>query len=124
MTARPRLWIAAIVLFAGLLAGLPAVAGGAARFFGGIEDLPLMPGLTELAGEAVIFDKPEGRIVTVAAEGALARREVLEFYRRTLPQLGWREQGPATYLRAGEVLRIEVTRRGQGVTVRFTVSPQ
>jgi hypothetical protein len=124
MSARPRLRIAVIVLLAGLFAGPFAAAATAAQFFSGIEDLPLMPGLTELAGETVIFDKPQGRIVTVAAEGALARAAVLEFYRRTLPQLGWRKRGAATYLRAGEMLRLVVTRRGRDVTVRFTVAPQ
>ena len=44
-----------------LLASLPAVA--ASSYSTIIEDLPLMPGMVEKTDDAVIFDKPGGRIV-------------------------------------------------------------
>ena len=87
------------------LAGIAAV-GAAERFFAGIEDLPVMPGLEQMQGAGVSFDKPEGRIVEVAARGKVSRRAVVEFYRAVLPQLGWRAAGEGRYRREGEHLNL------------------
>lgn len=111
----------------GLIAA--AEAGGTgqtgAAFFTGVEDLPLMPGLAEVPADTMVFDSPEGRFAEAYAVGRVGRTEVLDFYARTLPQLGWRGAGPVEYRREGEVLTIEFL-AGDGdapLTVRFAVSP-
>lgn len=100
-----------------------AVPGGAG-FLSVIDDVPLMPGLSERADAAVVFDKPEGRIVEAEATGRLARADVLKFYAASLPQLGWRARGEGKFLRDREELALSFT-SGQGgsLTVRFTLSP-
>jgi hypothetical protein len=108
------------IVFA-LLAAAPA---GAAEFVAGTEDVPLMPGLVAQAG-AVVFDKPEGRIVEAEARGKLDRAKVREFYNATLPQLGWSVLGPNAWWRENEVLRIDYRGGGGGdLIVGFTLAPE
>ncbi len=117
----PRLLF--LVIFLGM-AGL-GPADAADSFIAGIDDMPLMPGLTQLADRNVVFDAPSGRIVEAYAEGPVAREAVHSFYARTLPQLGWRKRGGALYVRDGETLRLEfpAARPGGRTTVRFFLSP-
>ncbi len=102
------------------------VAAHADGFVPGTEDLPLMPGLVSVAGSAVVFDKPEGRIVESAARGKLTRYAVTRFYTQTLPQLGWRHIAgvPATWTRAGERLRLDFRGPDGDLTVGFMLAPQ
>jgi len=119
---RPPIALIAVLLlaFAALAAPMAARAGA---FFSNIEDLPVMPGLAELPGSAVAFDKPEGRIAEVAASGRVSPDEVLAFYLRTLPQLGWRAAGPRRFAREDERLMLDFARKGAQLTVRFSLSP-
>ena len=104
-----------------LAAAPPARAEG---FLGAYEDLPLAPGLTEVAGSGVAFDSPGGRIVEAFAAGSVKASDVLKFYAATLPQLGWRRESDTLYRREAEVLRLDPTPQGKGVTIRFAVSPE
>ena len=102
------------------------------RFVAGIDDLPLMTGLSPLAGQSVVFDAPGGRVVESWAEGAVTRESVLAFYGATLPQLGWTARAPNLFRRDGETLRVEFPRatpRGAApaamgtLLIRFYLSP-
>lgn len=90
----------------------------------GIEDLPLMPELTELEGAGIVFDKPAGRIVLSMAQGQVTTKEVLAFYADTLPQLGWRMEGANRFHREGEVLHIEFEADVSPLLVRFSLAPK
>lgn len=110
------------------LASLPHGASGATApssptFLSNLDDIPLMPGLTERKDLAISFDKPEGRIVEAQAEGRLAADAVAKFYATTLPQLGWRDQGGSRFRRENEELRISLGKTDQTVVVRFALSP-
>jgi hypothetical protein len=130
----PRLTTALFIAFA-LIAAAPGavwaqnrpVQGqGAAAFLSVIDDVPLMPGLTERSDAAVVFDKPEGRIVETEATGRLQRAEVLKFYAASLPQLGWRARSEGRFLRDKEELALSFapsSANGGALTVRFTLSP-
>lgn len=122
MNRAPTATILALCLAALLL---PAAWAGDA-FFEGIDDLPLMPGLSERAAERATFDTPSGRIVALGAEGAVSRGAVLRFYRETLPQLGWRPLAGDAFTRNGEKLQIEFPRRpagARGLGVRILITP-
>ena len=71
------------------VAALAAPALAEAAYFAAIEDLPLPPGFTERASPGEGFTSESGRIVLVAADGALTPLAVRDFYYETLPQLGW-----------------------------------
>jgi hypothetical protein len=103
---------------------LAARGSGAAGFVAGTEDVPLMPGLEPVEGAALVFDKPEGRIVEAQARGKLARAKVRDFYGVALPQLGWSEAGANAWRREGEMLRLDFRGRDGDLTVGFTLSPQ
>ena len=123
-----------VMMLALMLALAPCFAGfaqagdsAAAGFFRAAEDLPLMPGMTEIEGESLVFDQPEGRVVQVTAHAPTGSGgAVAAFYAQTLPQLGWRREGPGeVYVRERERLSIEygaVT--GGPLPVRFTIKPR
>lgn len=87
----------------------------AEAYLSSIDDLPLAHGVVELADGAMIFDKPEGRIVQVTAlrGGASTPALIRQFYMNTLPNLGWKNSaqapGSLTFTRKGEILRITLT---------------
>lgn len=116
------------ILCAGL-APLSSQAGSdsaAVGFFSGIEDFPIMPGLSELPDATLIFDSPSGRFVEAYAFGQITSIDLESFYSSTLPQLGWEATGASTYQREGELLEITIIGpvADDGTqTVRFAISP-
>jgi len=111
-----------------LLGGAPVFsqAQDATQFLATIEDLPLMPGLTEDATAGVNFDSPAGRIVEAVTFGKVSEQQVLDFYAAALPQLGWRQDGGAEFSREREILKIEFPsppKPGSPLTVRFALKP-
>jgi hypothetical protein len=128
------------LLCAALFALAPIAAAAAeGAFLAGVEDLPLMPGLAEVAGAATVFDAPQGRIVESYAAGAVTADEIRSFYAQTLPQLGWTAASPTAansttaspsgagqivFRREGEQLSLEITPGDAATTVRFTLAPQ
>lgn len=104
--------------------GVVAAAGAADGFLSRLEDLPLVPGLSEDTSTGVSFDTAGGRIVEAFARGDLTRRQVLDFYRETLPQLGWTAEGETEFRRGGERLRLELIQDAQGLIVHYSLSPQ
>lgn len=122
--------VPALLLAATLAIAAPAWAVD--NFVSGIDDLPLMTGLSPLAGQNVVFDAPGGRVVEAWAEGAVTRAAVLKFYGSTLPQLGWNSPAPGVFRRDSETLRLEfpsATPHGAApaaagaILIRFYLSP-
>lgn len=99
----------------------PAFAQG---FLAAYEDLPLAPGLAEVAGSGLVFDSPGGRIVEAYAKGQSSSAEVLGFYASTLPQLGWTRESDVLYRRDAELLRLDTSAEGRALVVHFTISPE
>lgn len=110
------------VLVAALLT-TAAAADERAAFLAGHEDLPLMPGLTQVEDAAVAFDTSSGRIIVAWATGPVERAAVLAFYADTLPELGWTRMRADRFQREGETLQLEFA-AGDLLTVRFTVAPE
>ena len=112
--------VAAGLLFAAAIFPVfPSVAQEAAGFVSTIEDLPLMPGLTEEEG-GMVFDSARGRIVDAYATGPVSEAAVKEFYDDTLPQLGWRPLGQGAFRRENEILKVEFP-GGPGAAPPLTV---
>jgi hypothetical protein len=103
---------------------VPTGADATDGFLSRLEDLPLVPGLSEDTRAGVSFDTADGRIVEAFAHGNVTEHQVLDFYRETLPQLGWTAESPTEYRRGGERLRIALTPDAQGLVVRYSLSPQ
>lgn len=104
---------------------LGSIFGAAAQsFVEGSEDLPLAPVLTAVEGAGMVFDSPSGRIVEAFATGETERVAVLDFYRRTLPALGWEALEEGLYRREGERLAIDFFGSDGALSVRFTLAPE
>lgn len=94
----------------------------APRFFEMMDDIPLMPGLEEIADGALVFDKPGGRIIEAkAVSEMMAPESITSFYETTLPQLGWNRQkhndsAVLYFARQDEVLTLK-TERNEGLTI-------
>ena len=77
-------------------------------FLVGTEDIPLMSGMQYSEDETFSIDNEDGRLyfskVFVSAEIS----QIWDFYRQTLPQLGWTETQDATFQRDDEILRMAV----------------
>lgn len=118
----PLVCVAASVLL--MAAVLPVCAAHAdpSAFVEGIEDLPLMPHLEQDSNGPTVFDTPYGSIVESAASGHVSDREVLDFYRTTLPQLGWSKQGEVSFQRDSERLTLNITHRDATAHVLFRIS--
>ena len=104
--------------------GKPVAAGG---FLSVVEDLPLMDGLAEVEGSAMIFSTLQGRIVEVSATSIsgnmIGKENVLAFYEHTLPQLGWAPAEALNWIRENERLGLTVTVNGGKLIVKFSLTP-
>jgi len=104
--------------------GLAGSSEPEAHFTNVIDDLPLMPGLQLVEDEDVLFDEPgSGRIAETNAVGQVDTSSVYNFYRRSLPHLGWKAIDTHTYERGAERLRIDAQANEKITTVKFTVKP-
>lgn len=92
-------------------------------FFNSVEDLPLAPGLVEELDQGVIFESPGGRIVTSVAYGGDGVTVYREFYKETLPALGWEWQADGTYHRGNETLRIDFQAHDHRTEVKLRMVP-
>ena len=89
-----------------------------------IDDLPLMDGLELLPDNDVLFVAPRaGRIAETEAQGMVDVDAVYNFYRRSLPQMGWKIIDARTYTRDGEMLHIDAHADGKLTSVMFSVKP-
>lgn len=112
-----------------MLVAFPLQAGAEvekqAAFFEALYDVPIMPGLQELKDQAMLFDKPDGRIASVvAASKTLPKAEVARFYHDSLPQLGWIKTSENQYVRGSDLLYFEVVAKPPLTIVHFTLSPR
>lgn len=114
-----------LLVLAPVLVPVAGPAGSAAaegRFIDELGDVPLMAGF-EVDPESIVeFDTPSGRIVRLRARGRVPVGEAHAFYRRTLPNLGWRptEEG---YTREAETLTVAVERTDGETIIRFALAP-
>ncbi len=74
------------------------------------SDIPLPTGFQADIERSIFFDKPNGRILHAYAIGSLPGNEVSNFYKASLPSLGWtlRNNSPQAvqFERDGEVLTV------------------
>lgn len=123
---RWRPYIRGFSLVLGWLATAAAAQSGG--YFRQIDDLPLMQGLSEVAGAGLAFDKPEGRIVEAYAEGAVSVSAVEAFYAKSLPELGWTKSPPTTerttWQRENELLEFDLIRGPERLRIHILLTPE
>ncbi len=89
-----------------------------------VDDVPLMEGLTVVeAAEDFSFDTPAGRIIVVnAVSDHLTAADVLLFYQKTLPALGWISKGDGLFTRDRDSLQVRVLKNKNPHRVQFELS--
>jgi hypothetical protein len=112
-----------ILVLALLMSPLSLATTSAEGFFKVVNDLPLMEGLRDVPDAALLYDKPEGRIVELLARGQVSENKVREFYARTLPQLGWKRRSDV-FVREGEVLSLKILKENGELAVYLSINPQ
>lgn len=120
------LFVSLSLFFFGAFSSVVASEGrGGTVFFQTLQDIPAMQGLSEIEDYALVFDKPEGRIVEMVAQIKGASVDaVRRYYAGVLPQLGWAKEREDHYIRGNERLALDFEQESAGNFVRFTVEPR
>lgn len=97
----------------------------AAGFVEGMEDVPLMDGLSQITNDDISFGNEETRLVEAYVTSRKIKfSKVSEFYMDSLPQLGWNYQGnrgnSLLFYRDGENLEV-VKESSNPLIVRLTL---
>ncbi len=93
------------------------------KFINGLEDIPLFKNMEYVDDSLVLFDKVDGRYVSTEISGNYKYDEVVSFYKKILPNLGWKEIRPLTFERSKEILEIKTTVSKDEISIIFSVYP-
>ena len=112
-----------ILVLAGLTFSSSVMA--AEGFVDGLEDVPVMEGLSQLPNDAISFGNEESRLVEAILVGEHSNfGKVEKFYKDTLPQMGWSFQGKKNnnllFYRDRESLEI-IKEESNPLKIRITV---
>lgn len=96
--------------------------------------IPLMDGFSENNEAAMLFDSPDGRIISTQAVGRVALNEVIQYYSAVLPSLGWErmagipcEQGVTKCyqaIRDNEILILNFKVISDMTEINYSLSPK
>ena len=95
----------------------------ALKFIKGLEDIPLYKKMEYVEDSLILFDKIDGRYVSVEINGDYGEEEVIDFYKTILPNLGWREKTSLIFHRNNETLEIICKREKEKIFVKFNIFP-
>ncbi len=114
-----------IITICGLSILFMSGKGWATTFIDGLEDVPLMEGVTQIQKDTISFGNEESRFVEAYfTSSRIGFKAIENFYVKTLPQLGWNYQGrdgnTLLFYRENEMLEI-VRESAKPLEVRITV---
>ena len=95
----------------------------ASKFINGLEDIPLYKKMEYVEDSLILFDKIDGRYVSVEIYGDYKEEEVVKFYKMILPNLGWKERKSLIFNRNNETLEIICKRGKEKIYVKFNIFP-
>ncbi len=71
----------------------------------------------------ILFDKIDGRYVSVEINGDYGEEEVIDFYKTILPNLGWLEKKSLIFHRNNEILEIISRKEKERIFIKFNIFP-
>ena len=95
----------------------------ALKFINGLEDIPIYKKMEYVEDSLILFDKIDGRYVSVEITGDYDEEKVLKFYKKILPNLGWKEKKPFIFKRNNETLEIISKKEIDNVYIKFNIFP-
>jgi len=95
---------------------------GAHAAFVGRTDIPLMEGMIINEADGYSFDTPAGQLAGFSAEIAKTPKEVQEFYRDSLMELGWQKKSETRYVREQDelILQVKPYKKGSEIKMQYT----
>ncbi|HNQ91483.1 MAG TPA: hypothetical protein PKI93_00965 [Alphaproteobacteria bacterium] len=114
-----------ILVFIFILSAPLRGAWAETAYLGNIPDIPMMAGMEEVPDEGFVFDAPDGQIVrAVVFAPKKAENDVLGYYTKVLPELGWVARKTGLFIRNGEQLTVTIGKVDGGVLATFDLSPR
>tara|TARA_B100000683_G_C12201243_1_gene436688 strand:+ start:283 stop:651 length:369 start_codon:yes stop_codon:yes gene_type:complete len=95
----------------------------ALKFISGLEDIPVYKKMEHVEDSLILFDKIDGRYVSVEITGDYDEDKVLKFYKKILPNLGWKEKKPLIFNRNNETLEVISKKEKGQVFIKFNIFP-
>ena len=109
-------------LLIALLLCLSAISARA-QSFTELTDIPFMDGMVESTDDWMQFDSPEGHILQTRAKiKGKSKTDVIDFYRETLPAVGWMyDKDSGCFTRDEDVLTVSFERNGDDFFALFEI---
>ena len=96
----------------------------AEQFVYGLGDVTIFKDMKSIEDAYILFDKVDGRYLYSEIKGDYEILEIQDFYKKVLPNLGWKSYEKNTFLRADEILEIQYLIDNEETKVVFTISPK
>ena len=96
----------------------------AEEFVYGLGDVPIFKDMSSIEDSYIIFDKVDGRYLYSEIKGKYEILEIKEYYKKVLPNLGWKFFEKNSFVRADEILEIQYFIDDEETKVVFTISPK
>ena len=94
------------------------------NFVPGIVDLPVPASFYLENDSSSIYNNGFGRIITASFIGKAKKEDILDFYYKTLPALGWSKQENLFFIRDDESLIIEIIQKNsEELLINFKLTP-
>ena len=97
---------------------------GADEFVEGLGDIPNFKNMQNVEDSFILFDKVEGRYLYSEVEGDYDKKEINDFYKNVLPNLGWKKLNNNQFERGNEILDIKYERIDDLTKVLFSIAPK
>ncbi len=115
-----RLFFFTVLFCFEIIIAIPTMAQEA--FMPQTQDIPLMNGLSVDVNDDMNFDTPAGQLITLEAKStSLKAQQILNYYHKTLPEMGWQETRKNYYTRDKDSVTISVIRSKKPAVVRFEI---
>ena len=95
----------------------------ALKFINELEDIPLYKKMEYVEDSLILFDKIDGRYISVEITGNYDEEKVLKFYKKILPNLGWKEKKSLIFNRNNETLEIISREEEDKTYIKFNIFP-
>jgi len=96
----------------------------AEQFVYGLGDVPIFKDMRSVEDSYILFDKVDGRYLYSEIKGKYKVLEIQEYYKKVLPNLGWKFYDKNAFVRADEILEIKYLNDNRETKVGFTISPK
>ena len=93
-------------------------------FVEGLGDIPNFKNMQQVEDSFILFDKVEGRYLYSEVEGDYDEKEINNFYKDVLPNLGWKILDNNQFERGNEILEIKYQRLDNSTKILFSIAPK